>query len=128
PQVRDEVAALLTDQLRRWAEQDGTMNAFLIADLLDLPAVEAAPVMREAFEAGAVDESVAGDWENVQVALGLLDKRTTPPPRFQILPPSAFRDFEPASGPSLQSTRLAAKARNRRKMAKQSRKKNRRRR
>ncbi|HEX2080401.1 MAG TPA: hypothetical protein VHG08_22050 [Longimicrobium sp.] len=129
PEVRDEVVAVLTDRLRLWREQDATMNAFLISDLVEMGVVEAAPVMQEAFENGVVDESVVGDWEDVQVELGLLARRTRPRSRFELGPDPVFRDFEPAPVRAAQrSTKAAAKARNRRKTAKQSRKKNRRRR
>ncbi len=33
--------------------------------------------MEQAFAAGLVDESVAGDWEDVQIELGLKDERET---------------------------------------------------
>jgi hypothetical protein len=128
PEVRDEVVALLTRQLRSWAEQDRTANAFLISDLLELRAVEVAPVMQEALEAGAVDEDIVGDWEDVQVALGLLARRTTPRPRSNFWPTLPLRDEEPERArPAQRSTKASAKTRNRRKAAKQSRKKNRRR-
>lgn len=129
PEARDEAVALLTRQLREWPEQDGTLNAFLSGDLPDLRAVEAAPVMREAFEGDAVDEAVVGDWEDVQVALGLLAGRTTPRPRSGFGVRQPFHDPGPVDvRPARHSTKAAAKARNRRKAAKQSRKKNRRRR
>jgi hypothetical protein len=35
-------------------------------------------VLEQAFRAGDVDEMVAGDWEDVQVALGLKAKREKP--------------------------------------------------
>jgi hypothetical protein len=125
PELREQVVETLTRQLRVWPNQGEEMNGFLVADLLDLRAVEAAPVMREAFEAGAVDESVAGDWEDVQVALGLLAQRTTPAPRLVLSPPFRDDDEGPRSAP--RSGKAAEKARNRRKAEKQSRKKNRKR-
>jgi hypothetical protein len=60
------------------------LNGAIISELLDLEAVEAAPQMKQAFAAGVVDESVAGDWEDVQIELGLKEKRDTP---------ARFRDF-----------------------------------
>jgi hypothetical protein len=58
------------------------LNGCLISDLIDLKAVEAAPLMARAFEARRVDLSVAGDWEDVQVELGLLAQRETPQPNY----------------------------------------------
>lgn len=85
--TRAAVVEILTRQLRLWPNQNEELNGFLISYLVDLQAVEAAPAILEAFEADAVDESVAGDWEDVQVALGLLAERTTPPPRFELVSP-----------------------------------------
>ena len=63
-----------------------TLNAFLMSYLVDLKAVEAAPVMEKAFAADRVDISVQGDWEDVQIRLGLLDERLTPAPDYHLLP------------------------------------------
>ncbi len=78
PEARGECVARLTAQLTRSADQPLHLNAFLISPLLDLRAVEAAPVMEQAFVAGRVDETVAGDWEDVQVELGLKTHREHP--------------------------------------------------
>ena len=80
-----------------------------------------------------VDESVCGDWEDVQVELGLLPERLTPrpPPLFERLAARAraeTTDFVPPS-PQIDRTRKEkAKAKARHKMAKESRRRNRRRR
>lgn len=128
PDVREEAVTILVNQLRAWPDQDEAVNGFLIADLIDLQAVEAAPLMQAAFEADAVDESIAGDWEDVQVEMGLLSERTTPPPQFY---PAFARqpdpDFAPAAGGVPRSTKADAKAKSRRKAEKQSRKRNRKR-
>jgi len=81
PQTRDEAVAAITAQLQGWRDQDLYLNTFLISNLLDLRAVEAAPVMEAAFAGRVVDTSVTGDWEDVQVRLGLLAERITPRPR-----------------------------------------------
>lgn len=128
PEVRDEAVTMVMDQLRAWPDQDEAVNGFLISDLIDLQAVEAAPLMQAAFEADAVDESIAGDWEDVQVEMGLLSERTTPPPEFY---PAFARepapDFAPGAGGGQRSDKAAVKAKNRRKAEKQSRKRNRKR-
>ncbi|HEV7587603.1 MAG TPA: hypothetical protein VGO40_05685, partial [Longimicrobium sp.] len=79
PDRRDEAAAVLVQQLQDWPHQDRVLNGFLIANLAELGEVAAAPLMEAAFAAGAVDLAVAGDWEDVQVALGLLEERLTDP-------------------------------------------------
>jgi len=78
PEARAECVAIITRQLERYAENDEALNAFLIGTLLDLKAVESAPVMERAFAAGRVELAVAGDWEEVQIELGLKQKRDTP--------------------------------------------------
>jgi HEAT repeat protein len=76
--LRPEMVALLTRQLEAWERQDTCLNSFLVGDLVDLEAVEAAPLMERAFAAGRVDPVVYGDWEDVRVELGLLPERKTP--------------------------------------------------
>jgi len=82
PDSRAECAALITRQLEHYGEQDSTLNAFLFSRLLDLRAVESALVIERAFAADAIDPTVAGDWEDAQVALGLKAKRSTPRPDY----------------------------------------------
>ena len=76
--------AALTGQLERFAENDPTLNGFLVSYLLDLKAVESAPAIERAFAAGRVDISVAGDWEDVQVEFGLKSARETPRPDYAL--------------------------------------------
>jgi uncharacterized protein YecA (UPF0149 family) len=54
--------------------------------LIDLAAVEVIDAMREAFRRNSVDISIAGDEEDVEIALGLRDYRSTPAPVYQIMP------------------------------------------
>jgi hypothetical protein len=78
PEARSECVAALTRVLEGAAEEDPELNGCVIAELMDLNALEAAPVMERAFAEGLVDLSVAGDWEDVQVEMGLLPQRITP--------------------------------------------------
>lgn len=136
PDARDECVAILARQLEHFEQQDVTFNGTLISELEDLKAVEAAPVIERAFAAGRVDESIMGDWEDVQVELGLKEpdeeyrKRN---PFFDLVPslsslePSAFnapQSFRPAQ---ITSPKAKTKAKSKRKHVKASRKKNRRR-
>lgn len=82
PESRDRCVAILSDQLTRFAEQDADFNALLIGELATLMAVEAAPLMEQAFAAEAVELPVSGDWEDVQIELGLLERRLTPRPNY----------------------------------------------
>lgn len=120
PERHDEAAAVLTKQLEDWPHQGQLLNAYLIADLAGLGETAAAPVMEAAFAAGAVDLSVIGDWEDVQVELGMIPERRTPPPRESLV--EAFRE-----GATRPPADAAAKAKARRKAEKQARKRNRKR-
>ena len=120
PDRRDEAAGVLLQQLHDWEIQSSDLNAFLIDNLLDLGAAEAAPVMEAAFAAGKVTLWVNGDWEDVQIDLGLLEERITPPPD----------DADDPYAPGLARVpraNAAASAKTRRKKAKQARKRNRKR-
>lgn len=86
PAARDDCVAVLSSSLQDYAVHHPALNAFLMSYLVDLKAVESAPVMEEAFAADRVDISVQGDWEDVQILLGLLDERLTPAPNYHQLP------------------------------------------
>lgn len=76
---RGEIIHFLAEVLDRH-EPERAVNAYLVDALVDLRAVEAASSMEAAFDANVVALDLLGDWESVQVALGLLDKRITPKP------------------------------------------------
>lgn len=86
PDGRDECVAILTGQLTHHAGQDPIFNAFIISSLVDLKALESVGPMEEAFHADHVDLSVLGDWEEVQIELGLLKQRLTPLPPYGWVP------------------------------------------
>jgi hypothetical protein len=99
PETRQECIDIVTGQLKRFQRQDETLNGFLISALTDFEAVDVAPLMQRAFDAGRVDWSVAGDWEDVQIELGLLKRHSTPKPRF----------FSPSAASGVPSTPKASK-------------------
>ena len=68
--MRDAAVQILTQELEHAEENDPTVNGSFLADLLDLKAVESLPVIRSALERNLIDESVAGDWEEVLHELG----------------------------------------------------------
>ena len=78
PGLRDECVARLGAQWEKFATQSPLLNGCLVGMLLDLKAKEALPVMARAFAAGHVDESVAGDYEDVEIELGLKTERQHP--------------------------------------------------
>ncbi len=82
PEARDDCVAALTQVLEGFAYHDPTLNGLVISYLVDLKGSEAAPVMERAFAADCVDISILGDWEDAQIALGLLVGRQTPAPQY----------------------------------------------
>ncbi len=126
PGARDACVDALTGQLERFAENGDDLNAFLISWLLDLAAVESAPVMEQAFAADAVDLSVQGDWEEAQIELGLLDKRITSKPQSWFLgSDTKAHALPPGMRPPPPSGKTHAKAKKKNKEQKKARKKNR---
>jgi len=77
PDSTPTCADILSRQLERFSANSPTINGLLVASLLHLGAIEAAPIMERAFVAQAVDLSVVGDWEDVQIRLGLGARRDT---------------------------------------------------
>lgn len=87
PDMRDECIAVFVKILENEEHANGEKNGLAIWALLDLMAVETIDVIRAAFRRNAVDLSLAGDEEDVEIALGLRTRRATPKPRYQTLPP-----------------------------------------
>ena len=125
-EVRSNCVSVLADQLRLFATQDTELNAFLVAGLLELGAVESAAVVEEAFAADRVDLAITGDWEDAQVELGILPARLTPPRRYRSFLFDAPRPEPTGPRPGTARDHRAVEKR-RRKIAKQSRRRNRRR-
>lgn len=116
PELRDRCVEVLTRQLERWAEQAEGLNGFLVDALVELRAVEAAPLMQAAFEAGLADPSIRGDWEDVQIDLGLLEERLTP----RRPPPWIARLQAPRTPPPPREVSPGERARKLRKAQKQA--------
>jgi hypothetical protein len=72
PEARALAVDILSKQLETFHATEYELNGFLIGDLVKLKAKEAAPLIERAFAAEAVDESIVGDWEDVREALDLL--------------------------------------------------------
>lgn len=124
PESRSECVAPLVRVLEPFGDNDILLNAILIGCLMDLRAVEAAPVMEAAFRAGRVDLRHAGDWEDVQVELGLLPERLTPrAPLAWFQEPAPPRPHRP---PVSAKAKRRAKLKSKRKMSRDSRRRNRR--
>lgn len=127
PEARDDAVAALARQMGKWYRSPETVNSFVMSYLVDLGVREAAPEIEAAFEADAVDLLIRGDWEDVQVDLGLIPERTTPAPKWRFRAPRLAPSPAPAGG-TARGAGERARAKARRKTARRSRKQNRRRR
>ncbi len=124
PGLRSAAISTLTSLLAAFADNDPDLNGFLVCYLLDLEAVEAAPTMEQAFAAKAVDESFAGNWDEVQVTLGLKEKPVVSPRRPLLDAPREIANWNELVGSSSYEAKKS-KTRAKNKLAKQSRQKNR---
>jgi hypothetical protein len=126
PDSAAEVAAILANVLKEYEQNDPVLNGYLISTLQDLKQPETYPIVEQAFKANRVDLSVLGDWEEFQIAVGLLEERITEKPASWHF----NNPFMSAEAPTLQSSPQGKsskqdKEKKKRKIAKQSRKKNR---
>ncbi len=123
-EARKACITALTRQLEAFQKNDREFNGFLISFLVDLQAIETAPLMQRAYSAGRVDEIVMGDWEDVQVALGLKPYVERDADFFM----DDIEDMDPEDRPFAfkpQSAAKRKKTKTKRNMARKSRKQNR---
>lgn len=125
PDSRESCINGIAAVLEKYETNDEGLNGFLIGDLIDLKAVDQIDLIKNAFASERVDEFINGDVEDVQVELGLLEKRLTPerPWRFGRFAP----EFEDLTVFPQKSHNEEKKQKNKRKQEKKSRKKNRKR-
>jgi hypothetical protein len=136
PSMRGPVIDILTNHLSRLDGANADLNSFIVSDLVELDAVEAVPAIERAFAADVVEWEVCGDWEDVQVDLGLLAARRTVRPPYTPRPGSQLAVPRPRTqtggSPHLvarlqQHAKAKKKTKTKHRMAKASRRRNRRR-
>jgi len=71
PETRQEAVRALCQTLSRFQETDHAVNGFIISELLDLKATEAAELIERAYAADCVDISILGNWHAVREELGV---------------------------------------------------------
>src|SRR5207237_1225144 len=71
PEAAAECVAALVRQLDRHDDSDPTLNACLISELATLKATDALPDIRRAYQSGCVDFTVIGDYEDVEIYMGV---------------------------------------------------------
>ncbi len=85
PDSREDCVGVLTHVLGKYATNDPALNGFVILGLTDLGALEAIDLIRAAYAMECVDLSVLGDIEDVEIEMGIRDRRATPRPRINHL-------------------------------------------
>jgi hypothetical protein len=81
PETKEECAAAIVAALLGYKDNDEVLNGFMISGLVYINAArDHLSLIEEAFKSGNVDEAVDGDFEDIQVKLGIIKKRTTPRP------------------------------------------------
>jgi HEAT repeat protein len=124
PNKRDECVRILASVLENYKENDEGLNGFIIYDLVRLNAVEYIDLIEEAFKSESVDEMIMGDFEDVQIELGLIKERITEPARFPFFErPSQQEEMFEREKKTRRDNENREK--NKRKQEKKSRKKNR---
>jgi hypothetical protein len=81
PDTRDECIAIMA-RLLAAPDVDPETAGYAVWRLIDLRAVEVIDVISDAFTRDAVEIPIAGDLEDVEIALGLRAKRKTPKPNY----------------------------------------------
>lgn len=122
---RDAAVDVLMGRLERFESQDIELTTWLVHELTELQVTEAASLIEKAFAADRVDISLHGDWEDVQIDLGLLEERRTPRPDYMANYRRQTGMAAIRSNASLDKSK--ARAKKKRKDAKAARKRNRRR-
>ncbi len=69
--VREQCIHLLKEQLEHFADNEPEWNGWLISELICAKGHAAAALIERAYAADRVDETIVGDWEEVQAKLGL---------------------------------------------------------
>jgi hypothetical protein len=98
PEARDECIRSARERLERLDADWPDLNGFFVLALIELNSVESIGAIRRAYEADVVDWSICGDMEEVEIRLGLREKRVTPRPRSRFIDEAEGEDgFPPRS-------------------------------
>ncbi|MCL4531315.1 MAG: DUF1186 family protein [Chloroflexi bacterium] len=122
PEVREACAEAIVHALRMYKANNEALNGCMISDLEEMgAALEHLDLIEEAFKSGNVDEEVDGDFEDLQIRLGLKHERSKPRQHSSLFDESPM----PFNNNLPDIKKLAKKEKNKRKQEKKSRKRNR---
>jgi hypothetical protein len=78
PEMRDQSVQVLAEQLAGFEHNVPGVNSILIANLVELRAVEKADLIQKVFTDGKVDRFLVGDWRDIRHRLRSISTRQTP--------------------------------------------------
>lgn len=79
PDSKGDCVTAIVTALGNYKDNDESLNGSLISDLVQMDAArENLDLIEQAFKSGNVDEFVDGDFEDIQIKLGLREKRSKP--------------------------------------------------
>ncbi len=78
PEVREPCVEVLAEQLALFEQNIPGVNSVLIANLVELRAVEKADLIQKVFTEGEVDRFLVGDWRDIRNRLRSTSTRQTP--------------------------------------------------
>jgi len=81
PTTEERVSSFLVEYITDKRYTEPTYVAFAISELLDIDGLKYIDAIRESFTIKEVDFMVAGDLEDIEIGLGLREKRDTPVPK-----------------------------------------------
>ncbi|MBE9010120.1 hypothetical protein IQ250_07875 [Pseudanabaenaceae cyanobacterium LEGE 13415] len=125
PEATSDCVAILQKELAQFEANDPEMNAFVIGSLVDLRVMEAVPLIEQAFAAGKVDELFNGDWDDIQVSLGLKSADEVPRKRYDLHRSLGEPEFVSVEFDTTNYERQKAKKKAKRKQQADARRKNR---
>ncbi len=96
---RNECLSVFNEFLYKGTNEQRTLTGFVMCTLIELQATECIESISDAFKRECVEISIPGDFEDVEIALGLRNKRVTPKPKYNNNPCTTFpaKPFVPTS-------------------------------
>jgi len=78
PHLKEPCREILHHQLEKMEVQSYSFNSSLMCSLVDLKSFASLDLIEKGFKEGRFNKDYRGDWESVQIDMGLLEKRITP--------------------------------------------------
>lgn len=75
PPTMQPVKTAVIEKLKRYEYNSPDINAFTVRALIDLKATDTLPIIKEAYDANHVDETIYGTYQEVEVAFGVRDEK-----------------------------------------------------